>query len=62
MEQLDFTDYEILIYNASKMYIPIGTVCLLIGFATGNFEFLFIGYSILLFVLYLYYNLYRQIY
>ena len=58
----DQSELESLIYGAGQMYVPVGAIFLLTGYASGNVSLIFVGISIFTFVLYLYFILYKDIY
>ena len=58
---MELAHYEQLVYNAAKIYVPVGTGLCILGIFTGNFEWVAMGYIVLLFVFYLYYTLYVEI-
>lgn len=58
----DHSAYESVIYGAAKIYVPMGTIFIAVGYGTMNIQLIMSGYVILLFVLYLHYILYCEIY
>ena len=62
MYREDNSELEQLIYEAGKVYVPLGTVFVLTGYSFMDIHLIFAGVTILTFVLYLYYILFKDIY
>lgn len=53
--------FEGLIYRLGQVYVPLGSVCLLIGCGTGNLHLIVAGFIMFLFVVYLHFILYDEV-
>lgn len=53
--------FEGFIYRSAQYYVPLGSVCLLIGYGTGDFHLILAGFIMLFFVLYLHFILYDEV-